>query len=185
MIFTPPLFALRASEPRSNAIRSIETSRVHHASWRRGSVAARGARATGGIMRLAISHKLARTRPSVRRLQCPSWVGCTTKIIDREFPQGQGLKTSGTRSFRDNVNWFTPTLRLACYFLNPGLDARAWGDSGDLVSQRREKPSARSQASFDRDEVEIARGSRARFNRTITAATGSPDPRACGSRASR
>jgi hypothetical protein len=44
VIFTPPLFALRASEPRSNAIRSIETSRVHHASWRRGSVAARGAR---------------------------------------------------------------------------------------------------------------------------------------------
>src|SRR5262249_7779857 len=76
-----------------------------------------------------------------------------------------------------------------CYVLRVGgpetLGSIEVLPGGDLVWQGRKKPNARSQASFDRNEVEIARGSRARFNRTIAAATGSPDPRACGSRASR
>ena len=76
---------------------------------------------------------------------------------------------------------------LPCYVLDVG-GPEALGQStcrgGGLVSQGREKPNRRSQAPFDRNKVESARGSRARFNRTIAAATGSPDLRACGSTAS-
>src|SRR5262245_6868827 len=58
------------------------------------------------------------------------------------------------------------TLGPACYFLSPGRpDPRHGGDSGDLVSQRREKPNARSQKSFDRNEDENARWSGAQATR--------------------
>src|SRR5262249_1335070 len=86
--------------------------------WRSSST---GQRFGGTGIGLAISHKFARTRPSVRRLQCPSWVGCTTKISDREFPQGQGLKTSGTRSFRGQCELVHPRFGLRAIFSTPDL----------------------------------------------------------------
>src|SRR5215467_10427940 len=66
------------------------------------------------------------------------------------------------------------TPALPCYVLE-AVGPQAWVHrrcGGGLVSQEREKRNGRSQASFDRNEVESARGSRARFNRTIAAATG-------------
>ena len=50
---------------------------------------------------------------------------------------------------------------------------------GDLVSQRREEPNARSQASFDRNEGETARYPPAQFKYPIAGTTRSPHPRAC------
>ena len=102
-----------------------ETSRFHHTARRRGGVAARGARAAVG----------------------------------KPAPFAGVSRLSGIASGHPilpaiNVNWLTHA-RACVLFSQPGRPhPRHGGDSGDLVSQAREKPNARSQTSFDQSESE-------------------------------
>jgi hypothetical protein len=78
--------------------------------------------------------------------------------------RGAGLSTRRCSGFKrpspdrsgDSVNSFTQAWARVLFSQPWKADPRHGGDSGDLVSQRREKPNARSQSSFDRHEGESA-----------------------------